>query len=217
MYNEGIMKQPMKLILIGANVFIFLFIYFRFGLVDANFYATYGGLYPPAVEAGQWWRLFTCAFLHSNAYHLFNNMVMLFAAGVYVEKALKTPKFTILYFGSMLGASLLSFLYGRNLPGFVSIGASGAVFGLIGALLFIVLRHKGRYERLSMRGMIFMLALSIYYGFASGGTDNAAHIGGAVTGFLLAFLLYRPVYTVPSVRENDPDHKNTNSSSANRI
>ena len=201
MYNKGIMKQPMKFLLMGANVFVFLFIYLRFGFVDANFYATYGGLYPPAVEAGEWWRLFTCGFLHANSYHLFNNMVMLFAAGAYVEKALKTPKFTLLYFGSLLGASLVSFFYGRNLLGFVSIGASGAVFGLIGALLFIVLRHKGRYERLSVRGMIFMLALSVYYGFASGGTDNAAHIGGAVTGFLLAFLLYRPAKTVPSVKE----------------
>ncbi len=207
------MKQPMKFILMGVNVFVFLFIFFRFGTVDANFYAAYGGLYPPLVDAGEWWRLITCTFLHANSYHLFNNMVMLFATSFYVEKALKTPKFTLLYFGSALGASLSSYLYGRNLPGFVSIGASGAVFGLVGALLFIVLRHKGRYERLSMRGMIFMLALSIYYGFASNGTDNAAHIGGAIAGFLLAALLYRPARI--SGQPKETDQRNTNSSSAN--
>lgn len=178
-------------ILIGINVFLFLFITLRYGETDGYFYSEFGGMYPPAVEEGEWYRFFTCMFLHANSYHLFNNMVMLFAAGAFVEEALGWVKYVILYFGSGFFASLSSYLYAKTQPGMVSIGASGAIFGVVGALLWIVLVHKGRYERLSLRGMLFMLALSLYYGFASGGTDNAAHLGGAAAGFLLSLLLYR--------------------------
>ena len=73
----------------------------------------------------------------------------------------------------------------------VSAGASGAIFGLLGALLWVVIRNKGRVGRLTKRGMLFMVLFSLYVGFTSAGVDNAAHIGGLVCGFLAAVLLYR--------------------------
>lgn len=190
--------------IIILNIIVFLFIRLRFGNVDADFYAEYGGMYPPAVADGEWWRLVTCTFLHVNSFHLFNNMVMLFATGAFVEEALGKVKFVILYLASGILASLTSYLTGGP-DGRVSIGASGAVFGLLGALIFIVLRNKGRYKRLSFRGMLFMLVLSVYYGFASGGlVDNAAHLGGLLAGFLLAILLYR-YRKEPGADPDDPD------------
>lgn len=73
----------------------------------------------------------------------------------------------------------------------VSAGASGAIFGIIGALIFLVLKNHGRLGNLSSRRMLFMAACSLYHGFTSAGVDNMAHIGGLVTGFLMAVHLYR--------------------------
>ena len=72
----------------------------------------------------------------------------------------------------------------------VSAGASGAIFGVIGALLYVALRNRGRIGNVSGRGILFMVIISLYYGFTSGGVDNLAHIGGLVSGFLLGVLLY---------------------------
>lgn len=73
----------------------------------------------------------------------------------------------------------------------VSGGASGAIFGVIGALIYIVARNRGRLEDLTSRRLVFMAILSLYYGFTSVGVDNAAHVGGIIGGFLLAVVLYR--------------------------
>lgn len=179
-------------VIIVLNIAIFLFINLRFGNVDAGFFAEHGGMYPPAVASGAWWRLLTCTFLHVNTFHLMNNMIMLFAAGAFVEDALGRVKFLVLYFGSGFFASLASYLHAGPFSTMVSVGASGAIFGVVGALVWVVVRNKGRYRRLTVRGMLFMLILSVYYGFSSGGlVDNAAHLGGLAAGFVLSILLYR--------------------------
>ena len=73
-----------------------------------------------------------------------------------------------------------------------SAGASGAVFAVLGAMIYVLLRHRGRLQDLTVRGMLFMAALSLYYGFTSAGVDNAAHVGGLICGLILALLLYHP-------------------------
>ena len=74
----------------------------------------------------------------------------------------------------------------------VSAGASGAIFAVIGGLLWVVIRHKGKYESLTTRGMFFMIALCLYYGISTAGVDNWSHLGGLVIGFILSIILYRP-------------------------
>ena len=110
-------------------------------------------------------------------------------------------KFLIIYLVSGLGGNLLSLYYDQSLPlgeRAVSAGASGAIFGLMGALLYVVIANRGRLGRLSGRGMLFMIALSLYYGLTSTGVDNWAHIGGLVCGFILSVILYRPGRTYGS-------------------
>ena len=72
----------------------------------------------------------------------------------------------------------------------VSAGASGAIFGIVGALLYVVIRNHGRLGEISTRGLVVMAGLSLYYGFTAQGVDNAAHVGGLVSGFLLAVFTY---------------------------
>ena len=98
----------------------------------------------------------------------------------------------IIYFASGIIGNIVSLFYDLTLeqPA-VSAGASGAIFGLMGALLYVVIANRGRLGRLSGRGMLVMVILSLYFGLTSTGVDNLAHIGGLVSGFLLAVLLYR--------------------------
>ena len=72
----------------------------------------------------------------------------------------------------------------------VSAGASGAIFGIVGALCWIVIVHKGRYQSLTGKGMLMMLALCLYYGLTTGNVDNWGHIGGLVMGFVMGILFY---------------------------
>ena len=156
-------------LLIAVNVIVFL-AGTAFELLtgkDPLFAA--GVMYPPAVlEAGQWYRLVTSMFLHVDAMHLANNMIMLAAVGLYVERNLGAIRFMLLYLISGVCGNLLSMLLDVKSQEFVfSAGASGAVFATVGALLAIALKNGGRIYGLSLYRIILMAALSLF-GFAAG-------------------------------------------------
>ena len=138
----------------------------------------------------EFYRLVTSMFLHMDAEHLLNNMLLLYFCGDYVEKTLGKGRFLVLYFATGVCGNLLSAAYELSTGSFYdSVGASGAVFGLTGALLFLVIAGKGAAAQISMKRMLLSVALSLYAGFNSRSVNNAAHIGGLLSGFLLAFLL----------------------------
>lgn len=184
--------------IVVINILVFLVLEIMGNTQETIFMYQHGAMYPEAVLAGgEWYRMITCMFLHFGIRHLGNNMLILFFMGDYLERALGHVKFVFLYFLSGLGGSALSLLfmvYSKDYA--VSAGASGAIFGVIGALIYIVIRNKGRLENLTAHRLIFMAVLSLYYGFTATGVDNLAHVGGLVSGILLAVLLYRkrPLY-----------------------
>ena len=188
--------------LIVINVAVFLILSAMGDTEDAVFMMNHGGMYEPLiVQEHEYYRLFTSMFLHFGMSHLLNNMVLLGALGWNLELETGKIKFLIIYLVSGLGGNLLSLYYDQSLPlgeRAVSAGASGAIFGLMGALLYVVIANRGRLGRLSGRGMLFMIALSLYYGLTSTGVDNWAHIGGLVCGFILSVILYRPGRTYGS-------------------
>ena len=189
-------------IIIVINVAVFLILSAMGDTEDAVFMMNHGGMYEPLiVQEHEYYRLFTSMFLHFGMSHLLNNMVLLGALGWNLELETGKIKFLIIYLVSGLGGNLLSLYYDQSLPlgeRAVSAGASGAIFGLMGALLYVVIANRGRLGRLSGRGMLFMIALSLYYGLTSTGVDNWAHIGGLVCGFILSVILYRPGRTYGS-------------------
>lgn len=138
-------------------------------------------------EHGEWYRLFTSMFLHAGIRHVFNNMLVLVYIGSCVEQQIGKIRYGILYLGSGVLAGFASMVYNMSLGNQVySLGASGAVFGVMGALLFFVLfrnKYAGGY---SIRQIVIMVLFSLYGGISSQGVDNAAHIGGFIAGFLLA-------------------------------
>ncbi len=186
-------KAPCTVALIAVNVIVFLFLSFRGMTEDGMFLLEHGAMYVPyMIEKGEYYRIFTSMFLHFGFDHLLNNMVILAAIGWNLEYEIGQLKFVILYLFSGLGGNLLSAYWDIRVGDYaVSAGASGAIFGVIGALLYVAIRNRGRIGDISGKGLVFMIILSLYYGYSSGGVDNMAHIGGLVAGFLLSVLLYR--------------------------
>ncbi len=186
-------KQKCTIFLIIANVIVFLSLSFVGVTEDAEFMLKHGAMYVPNMIVNEeYYRLFTSMFLHFDLDHLINNMVMLAVIGGNLEKEIGKIKYLIIYFASGLLGNVLS-AYGEMMIGdfAVSAGASGAVFGIVGALLYVAFRNKGQIGDISGRGLVFIIGLSLYYGFTNGGVDNLAHIGGLIAGFILSVLLYR--------------------------
>ena len=187
-------KKPYMTIGFAAmNIIVFLVMELLGDTQSAKYMAEHGAMHPLFItQDHQYWRFFTAMFLHFGSEHLLNNMVVLGASGVILEEALGHVKFTVLYVLAGIGGSILSCMEMLTANDYaVSAGASGAIFGVIGGLLWIVIRHKGHYETLSGKGLLVMIALSLYYGISTGGVDNWGHIGGLIMGFLLCMILYR--------------------------
>lgn len=139
-----------------------------------------------------WYRFISSMFLHGDVYHLSGNMIYLYTLGDMVEKELGHVKYFVLYMLSGLAGNAVSMAFSIWTRDYTpSLGASGAIFGITGALLWIVIRNRGRHAEITMPKIIFLIAYSLYNGFVSTNVDNAAHVGGLLGGFLLAILLYR--------------------------
>lgn len=177
---------------VAINVIVYLLLELMGDTENSDFMIQMGAVWPPYVKNGEYWRLLTATFMHFGFEHILNNMLVLACAGPILEQGLGHIRYLFLYLFAGVGGSTLSYLQMlQNGENSVSAGASGAIFGIIGALLWIVIVHKGRYETLTGRGLLFMIVISLYYGMTSGDVDNWAHIGGLLMGFVLAVILYR--------------------------
>lgn len=134
----------------------------------------------------QYYRLFTCMFLHADIDHIVSNMIFLIGLGQMVECAIGHFRFLALYLISGFGAGTASLLY-SVLTGDIydAVGASGAIFGLIGALLILVIIHHGRYRNISIGRIAFAIVYMVYAGARAERVDNAAHVGGLMCGMLI--------------------------------
>ena len=168
--------------LVAINVVLFIW-----ELATGGPNTDHGQLYGPAVVVGhQWWRIVTAAFLHASITHIAFNMLALYQVGNVVEQLFGKVRFTLLYAIAMLGSGLAvtSFSYTS-----VTLGASGAIFGLFGALVAVGLRLGARGR--SLIGQVLpIVVLNLVFTFAIPNISAAAHVGGLITGFLAGLLLF---------------------------
>lgn len=185
-------SAPCTILLAAINVIVFFILTSQGMTEDGLFLLEHGAMYVPRImEDEEYYRLFSSMFLHFGFEHLMNNMVTLVLLGWNLEIEIGKFKFLVIYILSGLGGNFLSAWYELWTADYsISAGASGAIFGVIGALLYVAMRNRGRIGDISGRGIVFMIILSLYYGFTSSGVDNLAHIGGLITGFVLGILLY---------------------------
>jgi rhomboid protease GluP len=157
-------------------------------------YLKFGANFGPLTSGGEWWRLITCTVVHGGVLHLLFNMWALWDCGRLSERLFGNAWFVAIYLFAGVCGSFASMLW-RNEA--VSIGASGAVFGVFGALLAYTFRERGSIppsmlNRLRISTSMFV-TFSLFYGFANSGIDNAAHLGGLAAGFIMGCVAARPL------------------------
>lgn len=181
--------------LIAVNVLIFCLLYLNGGPESESTLRDFGALSPQLIGDGQWWRMFTSMFLHASIAHILFNMTSLFAIGTLAERLYGSARYLGIYLGAGLIGSITSFGY-AELSGHtdvLGVGASGAIFGVAGALLTVrfqqsdVIPQRLR-ERVST-SLLPLVAISLLISFLTPHVDNSAHIGGLAGGMLLSFLL----------------------------
>ena len=161
----------------AINIVIFLF-------TDDKLITRFG-MYGPAVQAGEYYRLITAAFLHGGVLHLFCNMYSLYVVGTQIETLLGKWKFLVIYLISAITASLLSGVLGTSL----SVGASGAIFGLLGALVYFGYHYRLYLGNSLLYNIIPVILINLSIGFYISGIDNYAHIGGLIGGIFSSMMV----------------------------
>lgn len=149
----------------------------------------FGANYGPLVTAGEYYRIFTCMFLHIGIIHLLCNMYALYIVGKEVENLFGKLKYLIIFIISGLCGSILSLAFNYNT---ISAGASGAIFGLLGALLYFGYYYRTYLGANLKKSVIEVILLNLFIGFMIPGISNSAHIGGLVGGILMAMMLGVP-------------------------
>lgn len=181
-------KPFLSYILIVINILMFGFLEFNGGSMNVETLINLGAKYNPGIMEGEWWRLISSMFLHIGFLHLAMNMLALYYLGVAVERIYGSGRFLIIYFLAGIAGSLTSFALSVN----VSAGASGAIFGLFGALLFFGLNHKKVFFQTMGRNIITVVAINLVLGFVVPQIDMGAHIGGLIAGFIASAIVHLP-------------------------
>ena len=153
------------------------------GLGASTLFQNYS-LYGPSVANGEVYRLLTSGFLHASLFHLFVNMYSLWILGTLLEPAIRRVQYLLIYFVSLLAGSFGALIVTPNAP---TVGASGAIFGLMGAGV-IVLRHRGISPMQS--GLPIWIGINLVFSFAVPGISVGGHIGGLIGGALAALILF---------------------------
>lgn len=187
---------PVNMVIVGLNILVFLgIIIFNkgyFAVYDTDIMLQMGAMSYDTVMSGGWYRLITSLFLHFGLSHLVNNMVLLTYVGCELENRVGSVKYLIIYLLSGAAGNVVSLvfthIFTENIY-VVSAGASGAIFGVIGALFVVVLKNHTKTETLTPQRLLLLVIITIYCGLTSEGVDNAAHIGGLFGGIIGGFLL----------------------------
>lgn len=179
-------KPVITMVMIAINIFLFLLMYILGnGSEDTRTLMDFGALVKELVREGEFYRLLTCSFLHIGVIHLLCNMYCLYVVGSEIESFYGKTKYTIIYLGSAILGSLLSMATSSSL----SAGASGAIFGLFGSLLYFGYHYRVYLGSVIRSQIIPLLVLNLGLGFMLPTIDNAAHVGGLVGGILISACL----------------------------
>ncbi|PRO66677.1 rhomboid family intramembrane serine protease [Alkalicoccus urumqiensis] len=180
LFQQG--KPRLTFVLLAAIILVYMYAESIGSTTSTSTLIALGAKFDPLILQGEWWRFFSAAFLHIGGFHLFMNGLALFYLGTAVERMYGTGRFLYIYTAAAFFGSIASFTFNDN----VSAGASGAIFGLFGALLFFGVVHRRVFFRTFGLNIIVILLINLAFGFLVPMVDNGAHMGGLAGGFLAA-------------------------------
>jgi rhomboid protease GluP len=175
-------QAPGVVAILGINVFVFFLQQLIPELTNRL------AMNPILIASGEWWRLFTPMVVHAPdfAIHIIMNSLVLFFFGPAVERAFGTVRFVVMYVIAGFLGSVASYTFSP--PNIRGVGASGAIFGMVGVLLvYLFNRRQSSFVYGEMRNVIFFIGINLFIGFTFTGIDNWAHIGGLLAGMALGF------------------------------
>lgn len=176
---------------------------------DADVLITYGAKYNQAILVGQYWRFITPIFLHANILHISLNMLNLIVLGIFVERIFGHLYFLLIYLVTGVISIIASFYFA---PQEISVGASGAIFGLVGAYSLFIFTHRRAFPAggiPALSWLVLMIGINLGIGLIIPNVDNYAHVGGLLSGCILGWL-FAPYY-VARIKEGKTELINTHS------
>jgi rhomboid protease GluP len=185
-FNYG--KPFFTYLFIAIQIIVFLVMEFAGGSTNSSTLIKFGAKFNPLILSGEWWRFFTPIFIHIGLLHLLMNTLALYYLGTMVERLYGNFRFFMIYLAAGFTGVLASFIYSPNL----SAGASGAIFGCFGALLYYGISNPRLFWRTLGLNILVVLGINLAFGFTIPGIDNAGHIGGLIGGFAAAGILHLP-------------------------
>lgn len=194
---KGYLVTP---IIIDLNILVFLIMVLsgvNILIPDSEALLNWGANFRPLTMEGQWWRLLTCCFLHIGIIHLLMNMYALVFIGILLEPLLGAKRFISAYLLTGIASSVTS-LYWHDTT--ISAGASGAIFGMYGVFLALLTTNvvKKAERKALLSSIVLFVGYNLVYGTKSG-VDNAAHVGGLLSGILLGYIFY-PAFYKPAIK-----------------
>lgn len=174
-------------LLLGINIIVFLLMTNAGGSTDQRVLITFGAKVNSLIQAGEIWRFFTSMFIHIGLMHLIFNLYALWSLGPFMEERFGRWRFIIIYVLSGLGGSIASFFFSSAL----SAGASGAIFGLLGALLYYSLKRPALWKSGLGMNLVVVILINFGFGLTQPGIDNFAHLGGLIIGIISCVFLTR--------------------------
>ena len=189
--REKLMENKKPIVtyaLLAVNVIIFVLMYILGkGSQDSQTLINFGANFVQYTKSGDFYRLLTCAFLHIGVFHLLLNMYSLSVVGTQIEYFYGKVKYVFIYLFSAIMASLFTVALSANNT--LAAGASGAIFGLLGAMLYFGYHYRGYIGNALLYQILPVIAINLYIGFSMPNIDNAAHIGGLIGGYLMSMAL----------------------------
>ena len=181
--------SPVAVVLIVLNILMFIITILTGGFGIDNLIEL-GAILPPLVTQGnEYYRLLTAMFLHGSTFHLIGNLLIgIFVLSTALERLIGSLKFSAIYFGSGIIAGII-ILFGQQNA--VSVGASGAIYGVLGALLYITIYRKDLVTESDTSSIRALIAINVVFTLLYPNISILGHAGGIVAGFLLSFLLIR--------------------------
>ncbi|ERI95650.1 peptidase, S54 family [Clostridiales bacterium oral taxon 876 str. F0540] len=174
--------------IIALNIIAYIVTAFLSGSIfdsDINVLINLGAKYNELINRGEYYRLITCMFLHGGLLHVALNMYALYSIGPLVERLYGKTKYIVIYFASGILSSIFSYMFSDN----VSVGASGAIFGLLGTTLVFAVKKRKNIGKDFLRNIASVIIVNLIIGFTMSNIDNFGHLGGLVGGIIITLIL----------------------------
>ncbi len=182
-------RSKVTFILLAIMIFYFMFITLNGGTTNVQTLVKFGALYPPLVAMyGEYYRLVTSIFIHIGIAHIFFNGYALYVFGPQIEGLLGPKKFLLFFLLTGVGGNLATFLFNFDS---ISAGASGSLFGILGAFLYLVHRHRDMVTPWGRRQIFSLITINLVLTFVVPSISTTAHLGGLAMGYLLSYVFIK--------------------------